>query len=284
MLSVFKSVSRTGGANKMVTFRMLSRGQRQFSTSFYSAVRPRQQFASPYAQAFRRMHVRALSYTTIPRIIARAFRVPVAGATVGAGALGYANYKIEGTFVILGCKLFRHRCSWALQKEIKQKTSGWMTSVQETATDVFDSASDGYKTVKSRLSELETPQFLKDLFASGEGSRGGGGSSDNGDNGSGNSGGKKPDGDEAALAALMAATLAAPSYAEEEEGGADPGLGGQSNELMHLTRKLIEIRTMLLSIDQSDTLKLPSIVVIGSQSSGKSSVLEAIVGHEFLPK
>jgi dynamin-like GTPase MGM1, mitochondrial len=29
---------------------------------------------------------------------------------------------------------------------------------------------------------------------------------------------------------------------------------------------------------------LPSIVVIGSQSSGKSSVLEAIVGHEFLPK
>lgn len=42
------------------------------------------------------MHVRALSYSTIPRIIARAFRVPVAGATVGAGALGYANYKIEG--------------------------------------------------------------------------------------------------------------------------------------------------------------------------------------------
>jgi len=53
---------------------------------------------------------------------------------------------------------------------------------------------------------------------------------------------------------------------------------------MHLTRKLIEIRSMLLSIDQSDALKLPSIVVIGSQSSGKSSVLEAIVGHEFLPK
>ncbi|KAI0044912.1 hypothetical protein FA95DRAFT_205149 [Auriscalpium vulgare] len=52
----------------------------------------------------------------------------------------------------------------------------------------------------------------------------------------------------------------------------------------HLTKKLIEIRSMLLSIDQSDALKLPSIVVIGSQSSGKSSVLEAIVGHEFLPK
>ena len=55
-------------------------------------------------------------------------------------------------------------------------------------------------------------------------------------------------------------------------------------KLPDLTRKLIEIRSMLLSIDQSDALKLPSIVVIGSQSSGKSSVLEAIVGHEFLPK
>jgi len=58
----------------------------------------------------------------------------------------------------------------------------------------------------------------------------------------------------------------------------------RQNGLMHLTKKLIEIRTTLLSIDQSDALKLPSIVVIGSQSSGKSSVLETIVGHEFLPK
>ncbi|KAH9811128.1 P-loop containing nucleoside triphosphate hydrolase protein [Melampsora americana] len=53
---------------------------------------------------------------------------------------------------------------------------------------------------------------------------------------------------------------------------------------MQLTRKLIEIRSLLMSIDQDETLVLPSIVVIGSQSSGKSSVLEAIVGHEFLPK
>ena len=47
---------------------------------------------------------------------------------------------------------------------------------------------------------------------------------------------------------------------------------------------MIEIRSILQQVGQSNTLTLPSIVVIGSQSSGKSSVLEAIVGHEFLPK
>ncbi|KAF8450042.1 P-loop containing nucleoside triphosphate hydrolase protein [Kalaharituber pfeilii] len=54
--------------------------------------------------------------------------------------------------------------------------------------------------------------------------------------------------------------------------------------MMLLTKKMIEIRSILQKVGQSDSLKLPSIVVIGSQSSGKSSVLEAIVGHEFLPK
>jgi hypothetical protein len=75
-----------------------------------------------------------------------------------------------------------------------------------------------------------------------------------------------------ALALATAATLLPPA-------GDDP-----SNDLMLLTKKLIEIRSILLSIDHDDALRLPSIVVIGSQSSGKSSVLEAIVGHEFLPK
>ncbi|KAL5525885.1 hypothetical protein ACEPAG_7223 [Sanghuangporus baumii] len=245
----------------MVTFRMMARNApRRFPTAmFYSPLRPRNSMFSPYSQSFRRMHVRALSYTTIPKLVARAFRVPIAGATVGAGALGYANYKFE---------------------ELKKATSGWVDRVQETATDVFDSASDHFKDVQSRLSEMEAPQFLKDLFSGREKlhrerrEEGGGG---------GQSGGKPPDGEDAAVAALMAATLAAPSYSSEDDDANDSTVIGP-NELMHLTKKLIGIRTMLLEIDQSDTLKLPSIVVIGSQSSGKSSVLEAIVGHEFLPK
>lgn len=58
----------------------------------------------------------------------------------------------------------------------------------------------------------------------------------------------------------------------------------RDDQMMVLTKKMIEIRSILQTVGQSNAITLPSIVVIGSQSSGKSSVLEAIVGHEFLPK
>lgn len=69
-----------------------------------------------------------------------------------------------------------------------------------------------------------------------------------------------------------------------QRGGSRAGQGRSEDEFMVLTRKLIEVRNILKTIDHDDTLHLPSIVVIGSQSSGKSSVLESIVGQEFLPK
>lgn len=49
----------------------------------------------------RDMHQRAISFSTIPRMMARAFRIPLYGAAVGAGGLGYANYKLEGGFVCM---------------------------------------------------------------------------------------------------------------------------------------------------------------------------------------
>lgn len=56
-------------------------------------------------------------------------------------------------------------------------------------------------------------------------------------------------------------------------------------EMLNLTKQMIEIRSILNKVDSASAhLTLPSIVVIGSQSSGKSSVLESIVGKEFLPK
>ncbi|TBU24027.1 P-loop containing nucleoside triphosphate hydrolase protein [Dichomitus squalens] len=211
----------------------------------------------------RHVHVRALSYSSIPRFVLRAFRVPIGAATVGAGGFTYANYKFE---------------------EFKKKSNEVFSTVQDTITDAFDTASDLAKTVGSRVSEIKLPEFetldfLKNLFSSSESGNGGE------HEGSGSSSSqKRPSGDDAAaLAAIMAATSLS---AVDSKAGDEDGLGGDArqNGLMHLTKKLIEIRSMLISIDQSDALKLPSIVVIGSQSSGKSSVLEAIVGHEFLPK
>ncbi|THV02754.1 hypothetical protein K435DRAFT_716304 [Dendrothele bispora CBS 962.96] len=236
---------------------------RQFTTLLASGSL-RARYAQPCTATLRKIHVRAISYSSIPRFVARAFRVPIAGAAVGAGGLSYANYKFE---------------------EFRKTSQSWMNAVQDTATDFFDSASDGIKSIKDRVSgaqlpEFEAPQFLKNLFAEGpEGKDEDGRGSEDTRN---NNGGARPPTDEVAVATLVAATMSSPSDSKSDlsEGGFD----SKQNGLMNLTRKLIEIRSMLLSIDQNDALKLPSIVVIGSQSSGKSSVLEAVVGHEFLPK
>ncbi|KAI0303771.1 P-loop containing nucleoside triphosphate hydrolase protein [Multifurca ochricompacta] len=239
---------------------------RQFTTIMMQhPTRLRSRHASSVAP-FRRVNSRALSYASIPRFVARAFRVPIAGATIGAGGYTYANYKFE---------------------EFRKKSEGWISSVRDTATDIFDTASDGIKSVSKRvqganLPALEAPQFLKDLFSTKVDSHTHNEDDQNNER-RGASGTKgRPDGEDAAIAALVAATMSSPLSSTDDIN--DSPIDSRQNGLMHLTKKLIEIRSMLLSIDQSDTLKLPSIVVIGSQSSGKSSVLEAIVGHEFLPK
>jgi hypothetical protein len=186
--------------------------------------------------------------------------------------------------------------------EVRKQTNEWVSTVQDTASDVLDTASDTFKSVSDALQGaranlptielpiIETPQFLKDLFASSSssGESSGSGSRQNQDGqGSGGQGKKPTPEEQAAIAALVAATMSAPepdSHGDDKDNAGSSGFDARQNELMLLTRKLIEIRTMLLSIDKSESLQLPSIVVIGSQSSGKSSVLEAIVGHEFLPK
>lgn len=112
-----------------------------------------------------------------------------------------------------------------------------------------------------------------------------GGNNNNSNNN--NSNNEDPQHNKDAVAAAAAAAAAAglvKAKVENQDGRNPSGIPPHDGDFMLLTKKLIEIRNVLNSIDHNDTLKLPSIVVIGSQSSGKSSVLEAIVGHEFLPK
>src|SRR5256885_5251659 len=43
-----------------------------------------------------KIQVRALSFSTIPKLFFHAMRIPVAGVTAGAAGLTYANYKLGG--------------------------------------------------------------------------------------------------------------------------------------------------------------------------------------------
>lgn len=49
-------------------------------------------------------------------------------------------------------------------------------------------------------------------------------------------------------------------------------------------RKLISVIDDLRDVGLQQFISLPSVVVVGTQSAGKSSVLESIVGHDFLPR
>lgn len=168
--------------------------------------------------------------------------------------------------------------------ELKQKSTAWISDVQDGAADMFDAASERLSSLRNQVAGIElptfeTPGFFKTFFQSSEEQQ---------------SNEEEPQQEEQpepsgapggpALAALIGATMSSPSDSTLDDSTQASNGSEKPTELMHLTKKLIGIRSVLLSVGQSDSLTLPSIVVIGSQSSGKSSVLEAIVGHEFLPK
>jgi GTP-binding protein EngB required for normal cell division len=128
------------------------------------------------------------------------------------------------------------------------------------------------------LDKVQYPEWLQRLLAKDE-------SGGSGNSGGGGRGPEEPKQSGAGAVAAGASTGAAYGYGQDD--GDDKHQAetiARDEQMMMLTKKMIEIRGLLQTVGQSDTLTLPSIVVIGSQSSGKSSVLEAIVGHEFLPK
>ncbi|KAI3480349.1 hypothetical protein L1887_57484 [Cichorium endivia] len=190
------------------------------------------------------------------------------------------NYKVDEFKDMLG------RSYGRLSDRAKEAYSG----ISELGADALENARDSWEALSERLDAIElpdTPGFLRNLFSGFSGSQ----SSQDASGASkwsagGGSGGPDPNGTSAMAGA--AAVVASSLFGDDEpstDGTADAASKTSTEELMLLTRKLIEVRNILKDIDhESDQLTLPSIVVIGSQSSGKSSVLEAIVGHEFLPK
>lgn len=183
------------------------------------------------------------------KVLVRATKIPAyIGGTMAAGG-SYVAYKME---------------------QASDYTSDRLSSIRDYTSELMDKTGDFFKLMK-----------LDGL--------------------GGNLGGSGGDGDQTAALGATAAAMGLSSDEDAEEGQNDEDdeeeeLIDQEEELdlendsttlemLNLTRQMIEIRNILTAVDsQSLTLKLPAIVVVGSQSSGKSSVLEAIVGQEFLPK
>lgn len=164
--------------------------------------------------------------------------------------------------------------NWAMEgiRKAGELASGAAGNVFGGAKDIAEQTKAGWDRTKENL---DLPDWLRALLPT-EGSSSGDGASGNG---------AEPPKKSNAGAATVAGTGAAFGYAQSPEDDDRSGEeSARDDQMMMLTKKMIEIRSMLQVVGQSNALILPSIVVIGSQSSGKSSVLEAIVGHEFLPK
>ena len=168
--------------------------------------------------------------------------------------------------------------TWAVDTfgKAKDAVSGGASGLFEGAGGIWEQMGKGWDKTKEDVKSTEMPQWMRDIY---EGRT----SEESGGSGGGGGGGPQ----QSNVGAGVAGAATAGAFALDAEGQEDDrsdDVAARDDQMMLLTRKMIEIRSLLQTIGQSESLTLPSIVVVGSQSSGKSSVLEAIVGHEFLPK
>jgi GTP-binding protein EngB required for normal cell division len=215
---------------------------------------------------------RSISFArAIPKL---ATKFATAGAAAGGAVIAgvsYVQYQAgqAGSYVV------------DLFNKTKDSASDVAGEALGTASGVLGQIAKGWESTKENLDNVEYPEWLQRLMTKDESGSSGGGHGSGG-------GSEEPKKSGAGTAAGGVSAAAAFGYADkDEEADGDVSEGEQiarDEQMMMLTRKMIQIRGLLQTVGQSDSLTLPSIVVIGSQSSGKSSVLEAIVGHEFLPK
>lgn len=205
----------------------------------------------------------------LPKLATKLLRIP---AMLGAAMIGGVTYL-----------QYRAAQGWSYATDIfgqaRDTASTAANGFLEGVGDIFAQMGRGYDKTKDDVQGVQMPQWMKDIY------EGRTGKDEGGEGGEGGPNEPKHAGTGAAAAGAGAATAGAfamDSEGEEDERSEDAA--ARDDQMMMLTRKMIEIRSLLQTIGQSESLTLPSIVVVGSQSSGKSSVLEAIVGHEFLPK
>ncbi|KAL5342301.1 P-loop containing nucleoside triphosphate hydrolase protein [Aspergillus crustosus] len=207
--------------------------------------------------------VRAISFARVlPKLAMKLLRVPAMFG--GAMVAGLAYFQYQAT----------QAGNYALDvfKRAGETAGGAASGLFQGLQSMADQTQRGWQ---KSTEDLEAPEWLQKILrldqeSQGDGSSGGGGR-------------QSPKESRSGTTAAGAAIGSVLGY-EQSEDEPKERRDAENDQMMLLTRKMIEIRNILQTVGQSGSLTLPSIVVIGSQSSGKSSVLEAIVGHEFLPK
>ncbi|KAI1108993.1 putative mitochondrial dynamin GTPase [Nemania sp. NC0429] len=201
----------------------------------------------------------------LPRLMVKFVRIPALAGGVMVGGLAWIQYQanLAGNY------------AWDIINTTKDTVSNTAVSIFDGAKSVADQTRQGWQNTKD---QVEMPEWIQKILRIHEEIGTG--------KGEGGPGGEEPP-KQSRTGAAVAAGASAVVYGYDDASGNDPRSDDEiarDDQMMVLTKKMIEIRNILARIGQSSTVTLPSIVVIGSQSSGKSSVLEAIVGHEFLPK
>ncbi|KAJ2311462.1 mitochondrial dynamin GTPase Msp1 [Coemansia sp. RSA 2705] len=207
-------------------------------------------------------------------ILRASLRLPVMILTSAIASLAYIEYKLSQMSAP----------GWVTGN--LEKMRGWLEGIRD---------SDWLRSTSSDTSSDDKENEHVDTIQGSRGGWGGGmGSPDSGSDPQSDGGGiPPPKGDyyTSPDSGSLDDDYAEPQRPVPSASSANRESSSDDNALMELTKKLLEIQSILKTVSDdgdggrsSNALQLPSIVVIGSQSSGKSSVLEAIVGQEFLPK
>lgn len=70
-----------------------------------------------------------------------------------------------------------------------------------------------------------------------------------------------------------------------EESSTSNAAAAEAASLGHSVIPIVnKLQDIFAQLGSQSTIELPQVAVVGSQSSGKSSVLEALVGRDFLPR
>ncbi|KAF2999950.1 hypothetical protein G7054_g5935 [Neopestalotiopsis clavispora] len=202
----------------------------------------------------------------LPKLAAKLIRIPAMMGGITVAGLAWLQYQATqaGNY------------AWDVFSTGRDTVVGTATSVFDGFKGIADQTMKGWENTKE---QAELPEWMQKILRLQEEV----GTGKNG--GEGGPGGEEPPKQSKTGAAVAGASAAAIGYEQspEDDTRSDDEIA-KDDQMMVLTKKMIEIRNILSKVGQASTLNLPSIVVIGSQSSGKSSVLESIVGHEFLPK